>query len=590
MTGSGTATDPFVILDAVDLQAVKDDLLAYYELGANVDATVTQGWNGGAGFIPAGADQSYYNRLPESDLARAGVWATVPADGVIFDKLRLDDGDATYVESSSAGAQFTCSVFPPIDFNNKPLSQGRVIYVRVYMNAKGMHAVNYNYGKAYIVIGGVPYLYPGAQKAFQRNAYGLKYWQFDTNPATGAAWQISDLAAIDGIGMNVTSAAPTVRFTYAYLQISYDLEWSGHFDGKGHTISKLYINRPTENNVGLIGYLSSRATILYPVRGPCVVQNITLSGPTFIGDTRVGTIGEAHGTCNISNVHVISGHIECDANYAGFIAGYSFAWTNNRGKTNNCTATGTITSYAPGHGWCQRGGGITGSAEFWDFTDCGADVDITDPLGFYFGGFVNYLHNCTAYRCYGLGNIIALEDAGAFSASLHGDTYAEDCYGLGDIICSSAAFTAGGFTAAIVNTASAKNCYCIGLVVHNNPPSDGAFAGINTSTAPQVFTACFYNRSTAGIAVAVGTGSDAGITGLTTAEMQNQITPFLAAGWDIEWIYDADLANGYPFLSWQVPGSSPVWYIFPAGGGGGPPPPPGGGLFTVLTLPATEIR
>lgn len=54
MTGSGTVGDPYIIENVDDLQAMKDNLSAYYELGGNIDAAVTAGWNGGAGFIPIG--------------------------------------------------------------------------------------------------------------------------------------------------------------------------------------------------------------------------------------------------------------------------------------------------------------------------------------------------------------------------------------------------------------------------------------------------------------------------------------------------------------------------------------------------------
>jgi len=52
MTGSGTAEDPYVVTTVDDLQAMENDLSAYYELGGNIDASATSGWNGGAGFVP----------------------------------------------------------------------------------------------------------------------------------------------------------------------------------------------------------------------------------------------------------------------------------------------------------------------------------------------------------------------------------------------------------------------------------------------------------------------------------------------------------------------------------------------------------
>jgi hypothetical protein len=56
LTGSGTAADPYRIATAADLQAMPADLDAYYVLVADVDASETAGWNGGAGFTPVGTE------------------------------------------------------------------------------------------------------------------------------------------------------------------------------------------------------------------------------------------------------------------------------------------------------------------------------------------------------------------------------------------------------------------------------------------------------------------------------------------------------------------------------------------------------
>lgn len=56
MTGSGTASDPYIIYDVNDLQAMNNDLSAYYELANDIDASATVGWNGGLGFVPVGND------------------------------------------------------------------------------------------------------------------------------------------------------------------------------------------------------------------------------------------------------------------------------------------------------------------------------------------------------------------------------------------------------------------------------------------------------------------------------------------------------------------------------------------------------
>lgn len=52
MTGSGTQADPYIIYNVTDLQNIENDLTAYYELGGDIDASATSGWNGGEGFDP----------------------------------------------------------------------------------------------------------------------------------------------------------------------------------------------------------------------------------------------------------------------------------------------------------------------------------------------------------------------------------------------------------------------------------------------------------------------------------------------------------------------------------------------------------
>ena len=52
MTGTGTHNDPYIISTATDLQNIENDLDAYYELGGNIDASATSGWNSNLGFLP----------------------------------------------------------------------------------------------------------------------------------------------------------------------------------------------------------------------------------------------------------------------------------------------------------------------------------------------------------------------------------------------------------------------------------------------------------------------------------------------------------------------------------------------------------
>lgn len=52
MSGSGTTSDPYVITNVRELQAVKHESNVDYKLGNDIDATGTSSWNNGKGFKP----------------------------------------------------------------------------------------------------------------------------------------------------------------------------------------------------------------------------------------------------------------------------------------------------------------------------------------------------------------------------------------------------------------------------------------------------------------------------------------------------------------------------------------------------------
>jgi len=58
--GAGTSTDPYVIGNISDLQAVSNDLTAHYILKNDINATGTKMWNDNEGFVPIGTETSQF--------------------------------------------------------------------------------------------------------------------------------------------------------------------------------------------------------------------------------------------------------------------------------------------------------------------------------------------------------------------------------------------------------------------------------------------------------------------------------------------------------------------------------------------------
>ena len=85
----------------------------------------------------------------------------------------------------------------------------------------------------------------------------------------------------------------------------------GNFDGKGHAISNLFINRPTEDRIGLFGATYNNATI-----NNIGVVDVDITGKTFVG----GLLGNGKVT-SISNSYT-TGKVIGTGNYVGGLAGH----------------------------------------------------------------------------------------------------------------------------------------------------------------------------------------------------------------------------------------------------------------------------
>jgi filamentous hemagglutinin family protein len=128
---------------------------------------------------------------------------------------------------------------------------------------------------------------------------------------------------------------------YSYYDEKY---FTGSFDGNGHVIDALYINRPSRDKphasyVGLLGVVGSGGT----------VTNIGLTNVDITGyDTAGGLAGTNYGT--IKNSYA-AGSVSGDDGYVGGLVG------DNYGKISNSYATGNVSGYS-------RIGGLVGENHY----------------------------------------------------------------------------------------------------------------------------------------------------------------------------------------------------------------------------------
>lgn len=99
LPGDGTQSDPYEISNVSELQAMEDDVDAYYILENDIDASATTDWNGGSGFTPISRFNGTLNGTGNvidglHSENRGGVFSTVEENGAVI-RVHLRDVNVT---------------------------------------------------------------------------------------------------------------------------------------------------------------------------------------------------------------------------------------------------------------------------------------------------------------------------------------------------------------------------------------------------------------------------------------------------------------------------------------------------------------
>jgi filamentous hemagglutinin family protein len=343
-------------------------------------------------------------------------------------------------------------------------------------------------------------------------------------------------------GATGTSAIPTNQFT-------------GTFDGLGHTISNLSINLPASYYVGLFGYAGTGS----------VIRNVGLVGGSVTGSNYVGgLVGANYGV--ISNSYA-TGNVSGNS-YSGGLVGA------NSGTINNSYATGSVSG-----GSYNYAGGLAG-ANFGMISNSYATGSVSG--GNYVGGLVgsNSGTSGTISKSYATGSVNGNSYVGGLAGANYGTI--SNSYSTGSVSGGSYNYV-GGLAGA--NYGAISNSYATGSVSGNNNVGGlvganpgllsnsyatgsvsgnnyvGGLAGLNSGMIGNSYAAGSISGSSAigglvgsnsgnsgmtshsfwDIATS-GLSSSAGGTGLTTAQMM-QLSSFM--GWSIT-------ATGNGVDTWRI--------------------------------------
>ncbi len=259
-----------------------------------------------------------------------------------------------------------------------------------------------------------PVVPPGSgtsQAPYLVSEIGHLVWMGDTAAASSGKYYslTTDIDASATAGWNDAGTDTDVLEGFKPIGTLPNLNTSsfrGIFDGNGHTISGLIINRPGVNYVGLFGYVDSGGQ----------VRNLGLVGGAVSGTSGVGGLVGVNSSGTVSNCYAtgaVSGY-----RHVGGLVGY------NSGTVSNCYATGAVTGdqdvggLVGGNGYrtvsnCYATGAVTGNNHvgglvgynYSTVSDCHATGTVTGT-GNYVGGLVGYnYYGSTVSNCYATGAV-----------------------------------------------------------------------------------------------------------------------------------------------------------------------------------------
>ncbi|MCR9133312.1 MAG: BspA family leucine-rich repeat surface protein, partial [bacterium] len=271
--------------------------------------------------------------------------------------------------------------------------------------------------------------------------------------------------------------------------------FSGVFDGNGHTINGLFINRSNQSYVGFFGWVFG------------TVKNLTFANVDITAGNHTGGISGYNSGATFTNVHV-TGTVRSTSGTVGGIAGS--LWNN--GSIQKASFNGTLTGSVIG--------GISGDLESEDDNE-NTLIDQSYAAGTFSGSSV-----------------------GGIIGSLWGGGTLSNSYSAVNI---TATTNAGGLVSFGDKDLTITNSFVFGSVSGTNA---GGISSMTDSFFPGLKgSGIFWDKTTTGQSSAYPTQDFAGATGLTTSAMKDSLT-FANAGWDFEsiWAITTGDSVSYPYL------------------------------------------
>ncbi len=300
----------------------------------------------------------------------------------------------------------------------------------------------------------------------------------------------------------------------------------GSLDGRNHTITGLYINRPSDYAVGLFGFADG--AIIKNIR---FANSLATTGQVAItGRQNVGAVaGELRYNAVLSNIHselsVQSSPAGTSGSLTGGLVGIS------RGNISRSSSSGTVIANVPDSGGVYAtAGGLVGYTDTWE----GGVGHVQDS---YATGTVRLANTETTYP--------GTANCGGLIGSISYPATVQRSYSSGDVNCPANDGSAGGFIGILITSGTTEvqveNNFATGSVT--GPWGGRGFIGWTDSDTTDI-SSNYYDATQTGQTTCVG-------------EQESGCNAVNTDGSDQDYFKNPD---NFPFPNWD---QGSVWTIGP---------------------------
>ncbi len=324
----------------------------------------------------------------------------------------------------------------------------------------------------YVIVNGAQLAYFSAQ-VDSGEAYEGVYFELAADIALNDITDWELWGTTDENGYTVAPANVWEPIGHAYN----DRIFSGSFDGKGHTISGIYING-NQDDVALFSGLG----------GGAVLKNVHVAASYVKGDENVaalvGSINYPSALVTVSGCSaagIVTARYDC-----GGIVGYADAYYKDCIAITECINRAAVTSKSDIAGGivataykaavisCTNNGAVKGDSETGGIVGYASDSEVDSCInngsvsGEYIGGIIGRVYKTTVTTCVNTADLVSDGYVGGIAQQLQENSVVRGCRNTGDI-------TGNSVAAGICASASAgviEECENYGAVV--SPESNAA--------------------------------------------------------------------------------------------------------------------